>query len=254
MRQPLELVTPTGVVGASESAQLDAYRTRRTWCDPNPDPAPPHDQRHQQAGHHRQREHQHPDLGRIVGDLHIDERHRPVEPHLGAVVEPGLLPGAQVHPRHLRQPLLLDKPRIEREQRLRPPGVQPGVAAVDVHRHSGVVECGEARRQQGAVQQLGRREQPLDRDLMLASLVGVGIGAAGRVEPHHTRGQQRDRIIRPPLHGLGAGLPVGEGHGERRRVAVALQVHPVPADPQGFVDLQVIGPPRVGVEVGAPAW
>ena len=101
------------------------------------------------------------------------------------------------------------------------------------------------------MQLLGRREQSLDRDLMLAALVGVGIGAAGRVEPHHPRRQQGDRIVRPPLHGLGAGLPVGEGDGERRRVAVALQVHPVTADPQRFVDLQVVRPPRVGVEVGA---
>ena len=67
-----------------------------------------------------------------MGDLHVDERHRAVEPHDGAVVEPGLLAGAQVDPR-LGQPALVDEPRIEREQRLRPPGVQAGVAAVDVH-------------------------------------------------------------------------------------------------------------------------
>ena len=150
----------------------------------------------------------------------------------------GFLARAQVHPRHLGQPLLVDQPRVEGEQRLRPPGVQPGVAAIDVDGHRRVVQRREARRQQGAVQLLGRREQALDRDLVLAALVGVGICAAGRVEPHHARRQQGYRIVGPPLHGLGPGLPVGEGDGERRRVAVALQVHPVAADPQRFVDLR----------------
>ena len=115
LRQPLELVAPPGVVGAGQAAQLDAYRTRglRTGHDPNPDPSPAHHQRHQQAGHHRQREHQHPHLGGVVGDLHVDERHRAVEPDDGAVVEAGLLAGAQVDPRLLGQPALVDEPRVE---------------------------------------------------------------------------------------------------------------------------------------------
>ena len=37
------------------------------WCDPNPDPAPTHHQRHQQPGHHRHRGHQHPHLRRDRG-------------------------------------------------------------------------------------------------------------------------------------------------------------------------------------------
>ena len=56
--------------------------------NPNPDASPPHHQRHQQPGHHRQREHQHPHLGGVMGHLHVDERQRAVEPHNGAVVEP----------------------------------------------------------------------------------------------------------------------------------------------------------------------
>ena len=122
-----------------------------------------------------------------------------------AVVEADLLAGAQVDPLHLRQPALVDQPRIQREQRLRPPGVQPGVAAVDVDGHRGVVQRREARRQQRAVELLGRREQPLDGDLVLAALVGVGIGAAGRVDPHHARRQQGQRVLGPPLHGLACG-------------------------------------------------
>ena len=253
LRQPLELVAPPGVVGARQAAQLDAYRTRglRAGHDPNPDPAPAHHQRHQQPGHHRQREHQHPHLGGVVGDLHVDERHRAVEPDDGAVVEPGLLAGAQVDPRLLGEPVLVDEPRVQREQRLRPPGVQPGVAAVDVDGHGRVVQRREARRQQRAVELLGRREQALDGDLVLAALVGIGVGAAGRVDADHARRQQGHRVVGPPLQRLGAGLPVGEGDGERRGVAVALQVHPVAADAQRLVDLEPVRPPGVGVQVGA---
>ena len=146
--------------------------------DPNPDPAPPDHQRHQQPGHHRQREHQHPYLGGVVGHLHVDERHRAVEPDDGAVVETGRLARAEVDPRLLGQPALLDQPRIEGEQRLRPAGVQAGVALVDVDGDGGIVERREARRQQRAVQLLGRREQALDGDLVLAAFAGIGIGAA----------------------------------------------------------------------------
>ena len=105
--------------------------------------APPHHQRHQQAGHHRQREHQHPHLGGVVGDLHVDERHRAVEADDGAVVEPGVLAGAQVDPRLLGEPLLFDERRVQGEQRLRPAGVQPGVALVDVDGHGRVVQRGK---------------------------------------------------------------------------------------------------------------
>ena len=35
---------------------------------------------------------------------------------------------------------------------------------------------------------------------MLAALVGVGIGAAGRVDAHHPGRQQGERIVGPPLH------------------------------------------------------
>ena len=114
--------------------------------------------------------------------------------------------GAQVDPRLLGEPLLLDEPRVQGEQRLRPAGVQPGVTAVDVDGHRRVVQRREARRQQGAVELLGRREQALDGDLVLAPLVGVGIACrrAGR-----TRITPEDsRVIGssgPPLHGLSCG-------------------------------------------------
>ncbi len=107
------------------------------------------------------------------------------------VVEAYLLAGAQVDPVHLRQPALVDQPRIQREQRLRPPGVQSGVAAVDVDGHRGVVQRRVARRQQRAVELFGRRQQSLDGDLMLAAFVGVGVGARGRVDADHARRQQR---------------------------------------------------------------
>ena len=95
------------------------------------------------------------------------------------------------------------------------------------------------------------REQALDRDLVLAALAGVGIGAAGRVEAHRARRQEGDLVVGPPLQRLRAGLAVGEGDGERRGVAVALQVDPVAADPQRVVDLQPVRPPGVGGQVGA---
>src|SRR5690242_111276 len=135
LRQPLELVAPSRVVGARQAAQLDVHRTRIGGCEPYPDPAPPHHQRHQKAGHHRHREHQHPHLRRIVGDLHVDERHRPVEADDRAVVEAGLLARTQVDPRLPGQPVLLDELRVEREERLRPSGIQSGVALVDVDGH-----------------------------------------------------------------------------------------------------------------------
>ena len=79
------------------------------------------------------------------------------------------------------------------------PVSSPVSPLVDVDGHGRVVQRREARRQQRAVELLGRREQALDGDLVLAALVGVGIGAAGRVEPHHARRQQGDRVVGPPL-------------------------------------------------------
>ena len=99
-------------------------------------------------------------------------------------------PAAQVDPRLLGQPALLDEPRVEGEQRLRPAGVQAGVALVDVDGHGGIVQRREARRQQRAVELLGRREQALDRDLVLAAFVGIGIACrrAGRTASRPTTG------------------------------------------------------------------
>ena len=53
-----------------------------------------------------------------------------------------------------------------------------------------------------------------------------------------------------PLQRLGAGLPVGERDGERRGVAVALQVDAVAADTQRFVDLGQVRLPGSGVATG----
>ena len=188
-------------------------------------------------------------------DLQVDERHGAVEPHDGArrraLVEPHLVADAQVHPFDPGEPVLVDEARIQRVQRLRPTAVQAGVAGVDVDGDRRGDQRGKARRQQGALELLGRREQTLDGDLMLATFGGVGIRPGGRVDARDARGQQRPRIVGPPLHRRGAGLPVGEDHGERRRVAVALQIDAVAADPQRVVDLQPVGPPTAAGEVAA---
>ena len=103
----------------------------------------------------------------------------------------------------------------------------------------------------GFDQLLGRREQSLDRDLMLPPLGGVGVAAGRRIDPHDTRGQQGLRILGSPLHGLAALLAIGEGHREGRRVSVALQVDPVAADPQRMVDLEPVGLPIAGLQMVA---
>ena len=138
---------------------------------------------------------------------------------------------------------------VEVEQRLRPAGVQPGVAAVDVDRDRGVVHGGELRRQQLAVHLLGGREQPGDRDLALTPFVG-GIEARRRVETQRARRQQALRVVRLELNCLGPLLPVRERHGEGGGIAMALQVHPVAADPQRMVDLQPVGLPGAGLQIG----
>ncbi len=76
---------------------------------------------------------------------------------------------------------------------------------------------------------------------MFATLVGVGVAAGRRVDAHDARRQQGLRVVGSPLHGRRAGLPVRERHGEGGRIAVALQVHPVAADPQRVIDLQPVG-------------
>ena len=184
-----------------------------------------------------------------MGHLEIDERRRPVEPHHGAIIEAHLFALRQVDPLDLREPLLLDQPGVQREQRLRPAGVQPGVTAVDVDGDGGIVERRETRRQQRAVELLGRSEESGDRDLLFASLLRR-VQPGGRVDADRAGGEQRLSVVGPPLDGLGPLLTIREGDGERRRVAVALQIHPVPADPQRVIDLQPVGPPGVAGEVG----
>ena len=218
------------------------------WCQPNPDPSPTHQQRHHQSGHHRHRRYQHPDLAGSWETCRLTNGTAPSK----RTIVPAASRCAPAPTRRLTRStlvirLLVDQSRIQGEQRLRAAAVQAGVTAVDVDGDRGSDQRGEARRQQAAVELLGRCEQALDGDLVLASFGGVGIGAAGRVDAHDPGGQQRLRVVGPPLHGLGTDLPVGEDDGERRRVTVALQVHPVAADPQRVVDLQPVGPPTVSV-------
>ena len=90
----------------SSTFTVPRRRIRRPGTIAHPDPPTPDHQRHQQARHHRQRGHQHPQLRGVVRDLQIDERRRAVEAHHRAVVEPRLLAGAQIDPLLLRQPAL----------------------------------------------------------------------------------------------------------------------------------------------------
>ena len=80
-----------------------------------------------------------------MGDLQIDELGGAVETNHCAVAEINLLADGEVDPLHFVQSLLLDEPVVQAEQRLRPAGVQPGVAAVDVDRDGGVTHGGKAR-------------------------------------------------------------------------------------------------------------
>ena len=86
----------------------------------NPHAATAHQQRHQQSGHHGDREDQHPGLAGVMGDLQVDERHRAVEADNGAsrraLIEPDLVAGAQVDPLLFGQPALVDQPGIQGEQ------------------------------------------------------------------------------------------------------------------------------------------
>ncbi len=106
-----------------------------------------------------------------MGNLKIDERGGSVETHHSAVVETNLLTEREVDPLEFGQPLLLDEPVVEAEQRLRASGVQPGVAAIDVDRDGRVLHLRETGRQQFAVHLLGRREQACDGELVLSPLI-----------------------------------------------------------------------------------
>ncbi len=98
-----------------------------------------------------------------MGDLQVDERHGAVEAHDGArggpLVDADLLADPQVDPFDPGDPVLVDQSRIQGVQRLRPAAVQAGVTGVDVDRDRGRDQRGEARRQQGAFELLGRCEQ-----------------------------------------------------------------------------------------------
>ena len=170
--------------------------------------------------------------------LQIHELFRAVEGDSGsAVLQRHRFTWIEIDARVLDQPALVDQFFGEREQRLRQPGVQAGVAAVDVDRDSRFRHRGEARGQQFTAHQRSRGEQALDRDLISPAFLRIRIHAAGRVEPHGAAGQEGCRIVGLPLQSLGAGFAVRKRDGEGRRVAVPLQVDAIPLDPQRMVDL-----------------
>ena len=195
--KPLELVAPPGVVGARQAAQLDVHRTgpraggvsrtqtrrRRTTSDTSSPAIIVIANTSTQTWPGSW------ETCRLTNGTAPSKRTTVPAPGPWSIRT--CSPARRLTRLPLGQPALLDQPRVQGEQRLRPPGVQAGVAAVDVDGDRRVVERGKARRQQGAVELLGRREQALDRDLVLAALVGVGIAAGRRVDARHARRQQR---------------------------------------------------------------
>ena len=96
-----------------------------------------------------------------------------------------------------------------------------------------------------------RREQPLDRDLVLPPLVLVRVQPGGGVEPGRTARHHRLQLVGLERDGLRTGLAVREGDGEGGGEAVAQQVDPVAGDPQRMVDLDLGVFPGVAVDVVA---
>ena len=131
--------------------------------------------------------------------------------------------------------------RIQREDVLAAAAVQSRVTAVNVNSHRGIAHCREVGGKDLAVRPGPLRrwcEQPLQGDLVLATLLQIRVHARGRIPAHRAGGQEVRHIVRAELHGLGALLPVRPLNGERRGVAVALEVHTVALDTQRVIHLQ----------------
>src|SRR5699024_10800898 len=84
----------------------------------------------------------------------------------------------------------------------------------------------------------GGGEQALDGDLVIAPLQLRVEHVRRRVPTHRARGEEVDQIVRTELGRFRHRLAVRPLDGERRRVAVALQVDAVALQAQRVVNLQ----------------